>query len=524
MRGIVISTTGAIIRGAEVRAREVNGRENRLVTTDDRGIYEIRDLIPGSWNITASKTGFITQQYGQRRPFSAPEPLTVGERQTAQANFTLSRAGAISGRVLDEFGDPVAGARVQVLRSRFVRGRRTLAPTGVGDQTDDTGAFRLYALPPGDYYVGAALRAATGETTGIDAIVGAHTYYPGTPIIAEAQRIRLGLGEEQPNVTFSLSPVRAVRVSGTVLSARGGPADDASVRLLNVSDFSVVGVALGNFGMTQADGTFTIVNVVPGSYILTANAGALGPVSPDAEDASIPITVGTDDVTGLTVTTVPVGNVTGRITTESGARPPAGTQISFDSTTMAMTLSATVDGQGQGRVGGPGRGGGPPLPPYSFRLPVVQGAFNMSVVPPDGWMLKSIQVGDADFTDRTADLRGAAHEAIVTLTDRVTRLDGTVTSGTRPAPNAEVVLFPDEPSLWAFPARHVRVLKSDAQGTIRVRGIPPHQAYLAVALDYLDDGETQDPEFLESLRDQATRFSIDFGESRTVGLRLVQRR
>ena len=144
--------------------------------------------------------------------------------------------------MLDEFGDPVAGARVQVLRSRFVRGRRTLAPTGVGDQTDDTGAFRLYALPPGDYYVGAALRAATGETTGIDAIVGAQTYYPGTPIIAEAQRIRLGLGEEQPNVTFSLSPARAVRVSGTVLSARGGPAEDASVRLLNVSDFSVVGV------------------------------------------------------------------------------------------------------------------------------------------------------------------------------------------------------------------------------------------------------------------------------------------
>jgi hypothetical protein len=82
-----------------------------------------------------SKTGFITQQYGQTRPFAAAQPLTVGERQSLQANFTLGRAGAISGRVLDEFGDPVAGARVQVLRSRYARGRRTLAPTGVGDQT-----------------------------------------------------------------------------------------------------------------------------------------------------------------------------------------------------------------------------------------------------------------------------------------------------------------------------------------------------------------------------------------------------
>lgn len=521
VRGRVTSATGAIIRGAEIRAREVNGRENRLATTDDTGAYEIRDLLPGSWNVTASKTGFITQQYGQKRPFSAAEPLNVGERQTLQANFTLGRAGAISGRVLDEFGDPVAGARVQVLRSRFVRGRRTLAPTGVGDQTDDTGAFRLYALPPGDYYVGAALRAATADTAGVDLIVGAQTYYPGTPIIAEAQRIRLGLGEEQPNVTFSLSPVRTVRVSGTVLSARGAAAD-AAVRLMSVSDFSLVGMALGNFGMTQADGTFTIVNVVRGSYILQANAGAIGPMSPDAEEASILVTVGTDDVTGLTITTAPVGNVTGRVTTESGGPPPAGTQVRFESTTGGMSMSSTVDGQGQGRVGGPGRGGRP-LPPYSFRLPIMQGGFNVTVVPPNGWMLKSIDVGDVDITNGPADLGGAAHEAIVTLTDRVTRLDGTVTSGTNPAPDVEVLLFPDEPSLWAFPARHVRVVKSDAQGTIRVTGIPPHQAYLAVALDYLDDGETQDPEFLESLRDQATRFSIDFGESRTLALRVTRR-
>ena len=150
VRGRVTSITGGVIRGAEVRAREVNGRETRLVTTDDTGSYEIRDLLPGSYNVTASKTGFVTQVYGQKRPFASVPAINIGERQAVQANFTLGRAGAIGGRVLDEFGDPVAGARVQVLRSRDTRGRRTLAPTGVGDQTDDTGAFRLYALPPGD--------------------------------------------------------------------------------------------------------------------------------------------------------------------------------------------------------------------------------------------------------------------------------------------------------------------------------------------------------------------------------------
>jgi protocatechuate 3,4-dioxygenase beta subunit len=520
VRGRVTSVTGGIVRGAEIRAREVNGRETRLVTSDDSGAYEIRDLVAGSWNLTASKTGFVTQQYGQKRPFAAAEPLNVGERQAVQANFTLGRAGAISGRVLDEFGDPVAGARVQVLRSRFTRGRRTLAPTGVGDQTDDTGAFRLYALPPGDYYVGAALRAATSETPLAEAQIGAQTYYPGTPNLAEAQRIRLGVGEEQPNLTFSLSPVRAVRVSGMVLSARGGPAEDASVRLVNASDFSLVGVPLGNFGMSQANGAFTITNVVPGSYILEAHAGSVfGGLTDGAENASLPVSIGPEDVTGLTITTAPGGAIAGVVTTESGAPPPDGVQIRFEATTGGMEFESTVEGRS--RPGGPGRGGA--LPPYSFRLPVTSGGFHLGVTVPQGWMLKTIEIGGSDMTDKPIEVRGGNTDARVVLTDRVTQLDGSVTSGTRPAPAVDVVVFPDEPTLWAFPARHVRVVKSGADGTFTVRGIPPHQSYLAVALDYLDEGETQDPEFLEGLRDQASRFSIDYAESRNVALRVVTR-
>jgi hypothetical protein len=43
-------------------------------------------------------------------------------------------------------------------------------------------------------------------------------------------------------------------------------------------------------------------------------------------------------------------------------------------------------------------------------------------------------------------------------------------------------------------------------------------------VDYLDEGETQDPEFLEALRDAATRFSVDYGESRSLALQVVRRR
>ena len=59
--------------------------------------------------------------------------------------------------MIDKFGDPLAGTRVQVLRSRMIRGQRRLQRRWArGDLTDDTGEFRVYGLPPGDCYVTAS--------------------------------------------------------------------------------------------------------------------------------------------------------------------------------------------------------------------------------------------------------------------------------------------------------------------------------------------------------------------------------
>ena len=515
IRGRVTTETGGPVRGADVRIREAGGRENRIATTDSDGNYEARDLLPGNWNVTASKSGFITQQYGQRRPFAAPEVIELGASRALTIDFILRRAGAIGGRIFDEFGDPVAGARVQVLRSRMTRGRRSLAPTGVGDQTDDTGAFRLYALPPGDYYVGASLRAATPETPSVEAVVGVPTYYPGTPSIAEAQRIRLGPSEEQAGISFALSPVRPVRVSGVVLSSTGAPAEDASLQLQSTSDISITGVPLGNFGMTQPGGVFTIVNVAPGSYLLSARVGAVfNPMEGQGEEALVPITVTDDDITGLTITTSKNGFITGTIVTENGAPfPRGGVGIRVESPAR-MT-------QFENRVGGRAAGAGGPPP---FRLPRPLGVMSMTVNAPDGWMLKSIEINGTDVTDGPFESKEPQNiEARITLTDRITEVSGAVTSGARAAPDAQVIVFPDEATKWVFPSRHVKSAATDGQGAFRLRGLPPHDRYLALAVDYLDEGELQDPELLERLKERATAFSIDFGERRTLNLRLMER-
>jgi hypothetical protein len=64
--------------------------------------------------------------------------------------------------------------------------------------------------------------------------------------------------------------------------------------------------------------------------------------------------------------------------------------------------------------------------------------------------------------------------------------------------------------------------RPNSQGGFTVRGLPG-ETYLVAAVDSLEEGEWQDPEFLERLRDAATRVTLRDGETKTVGLQLLGR-
>lgn len=126
IRGQVLTAdTGTPVRRAQVRAVAADNRDSRLVTTDEQGAFELRDLPGGRWDVTASKAGFVTMSFSQRRPFEAGRPIEIADTQIMErVNLLLPRGAAITGRLLDEFGDPVARARVQTLRYQLVQGGR----------------------------------------------------------------------------------------------------------------------------------------------------------------------------------------------------------------------------------------------------------------------------------------------------------------------------------------------------------------------------------------------------------------
>jgi hypothetical protein len=62
--------------------------------------------------------------------------------------------GIISGRVLDEDGEPLPWAQVSALREVYFRGKRKLSLEALVP-TNDLGEYRLFGLKPGRYFVGA---------------------------------------------------------------------------------------------------------------------------------------------------------------------------------------------------------------------------------------------------------------------------------------------------------------------------------------------------------------------------------
>ena len=489
------AATNAPIARAQVQALS----DERIVDaiTDEQGRYQLTGLTAGDWRVTVSKAGYFTREVGQRRPFESPPPVRLTALQQLVADIPLSRGGVIAGQVYDEAGEPLAGLRVRVYRGRMAGSQRRLETVGAADFTDDTGAYRIYGLPPGDYFVGASLRVAP-----VDSVVEttyAPTYYPGTGDLAGAQRIRIALGTEATAV-FPLLPVRNVRLSGSVATSAGAP---ANAFLTLTSEAAELGVPLGAGGVTHEDGTFTLPDVPPGRYTLSASLRGDGP----AEHGAVSLTVGNEDITGMTLVT---------------GRPPAMRVRVVRDTDASRVLPSGLEVKAVGARAGEAflsSGSG-----AAFELDDLVEPFHLRVEGlGESWAVKAIVVDGVDVTDRSVTLStGEVAEARIVLTDRITDVSGTA-SPSAPLEKANVVVFAENAAKWTYPSRYVRVTQADERGRFRLTGLPPGETYLAVATDYLEDGEENDAEFLERMREAAVKFQLDEAEKRTLELTVLER-
>ena len=323
---ILTADNGTPIRRAQVRINAADVRESRVAITDAQGRFEIKELPAGRYTMTASKAGFVTLQYGQRRPSESGTPIELGDGQSLdKVAIALPRGSVLGGRITDEFGEPVANANVSAFRFGYVGGARRMMPAGPNsrDNTDDQGQFRLFGLPPGEYYLSATLRTggpevteAAGELSGYPA-----TYYPGTANVAEAAPITLAVSQENTGVSFGLIAARLVRVSGQVITSAGTPAAGGMVMLIPAGANGRPAIAAQQGGAgnrIDPTGTFRLPSVAAGRYQLQARSGGrdfeIARMDPSSHE----------DVEGVTLRHRACANVAGSVVSDTGTTDFAG--------------------------------------------------------------------------------------------------------------------------------------------------------------------------------------------------------
>ena len=511
LRGhVVAADTGRPLRKAQVRIVAAEIRENRVVTTDDGGRFEFKEVKAGRYTINATKSSYVGLSYGQTKPLEAGKPLEIKDGQTVERlDFSLPLAGVITGHILDEFGEPLSDVMVAPMRYQYIQGKRTLMSAGRTTSTDDNGEFRLFGVMPGQYYLQATWRPNNPfGPGGENQIAYAPMFFPGVVDVGEAQRFTIAVGQQLNDLNMTLTPAKAAKVSGTILTSEGRPYSG----MLNVMRTAANGMVTNNIAaMIRPDGTFQLNNLTPGDYQLRAFSN--GPPGPDMEMGMAKITVADEDITDVRLVASKAISVSGRLIVDAAAARslPAVLFVNafaFDAGPMGPSFNSP------GRVGDD----------FTFTLKTGPGRTRITLgnMPP-GWSLRAVRLNGAEVIDTGIELK--PNENVrgleVELTNKISMLTGLATTGRGEASrDYTAIAFPQDSERWKLTnSRYIRTGRPDQDGRFKISGLPPGD-YFLVAVDSIEPGESTDPEFLERIQAKATRISLAEGETKSIDVKV----
>jgi hypothetical protein len=541
IRGVVVDgATGTPIRRAAVSLviEQPDRESSRVVATtaDSAGQFEFTAVPAARVQITAARTGYFDYDNVWNGEPEEPEWQAVSAGQRIQGvRIALYRGGAITGRIVDEFGEPAAGIEIDVLRREPGDAGGSVRTTSMSQTptTDDTGAFRVWGLAPGDYIVGARPNRFVAETPeaaeprreGYSA-----TYYPGTPVLANARAVRVSAGRDTGGVAFGLVTVPLATVRGAVVLPPDTPGRAVSVGVSLIAPQRLDGYVTRGV-RPRDDGTFELTRLAPGSYRITARQFQQGGVE---YYGTADLEVNGSDLDGVIVTMRRGAIVRGRVLTDSGEPVGIPVMVSLVAGVERAPMPRPVRTYSDGSFRLEGAFGQLRVQAVEARL--IPGAESPGInvralqdVTPAAralttWWVKSIALNGRDVTDEPIDFDQGDSTLAITMTNRAAVVRGTVTftSATgrrRPA----VAVFVDDDSRWARPSRLVGTGEVDDAGHFEVRGLPAGDRYLAVAVEGVSRAVLARPEMLAAVRSAATPLRIDEGGVHELALRAVPR-
>jgi hypothetical protein len=504
---VVADATGEPIRKARVTL--AGGATMHPATfSDDSGGFTFTDLPPGSYQVSARKAGYAPTTFGAQRPGTPSIRLEIADATTVIAELRMPRSGAISGRVVDEFGEPVE--RASVLALRLVRREgRTSTVVDASSTTDDRGEYRLGGLHAGRFVVGVMpprtnLQMVTVSTAGglqsltTSDTLSAHIYYPGVPSLAQAQMLDVAAGEERSGTDVIVVSGRPAKLLLAFTDTKGN-AVPATAMLANVSDSAeaIDSRSLPMSGMSIA------TTIEPGEWMIYATGSAGVGVAR--------VSVGTEDVAS-TIVLSGSARIGGRVVAENGALPGAAT-VDVEAFCLDPALAA-VTPPSVSRMRADGT--------FTFASLVGPRELRIRSMSVHGWIPKAILYNGRNLLDTAIDLKSGddLSGVQIVLTNRTAALAGAVVDAhSASLADSSVLVFPGDRPLPRDLSRVVRWVRPDQTGRFIVDDLPPGE-YLVVALPAVDDSQWLNADYFDRFRSIATPVTLGEGQKTSVALEL----
>jgi protocatechuate 3,4-dioxygenase beta subunit len=476
----------------------------RVAETDEQGRFAFANLDPGKFQLSAERQGFLRQNYGARKYSGGGTPVLVAEGQNVKSIvFQLVPQAVITGKVLDEDGEGMAGEPVRALRYVYRGGKRQWTTVGTA-QTSDIGEFRLPNLEPGQYLVSANPRNAgmnrrplqTGEPLpATPDMMYAATYHPSATNASSAIAIDVGAGGEIRGIDVRPVKTRMYRVRGQVIGNGAGGRPGTTVTLTPRDGGPGTPITGAAFG---PDGQFELRNVPPGQYTALAQSRAAG----QEFIATQPVDVVGNHVEGLVLTMSAGGEVQGTVKVVDASTPVELKNL----TVMLRPVGFAGSPPPRARVG----------EDLKFTLksvPPVRYAATVTGVP-ETCYIQSVKYGGSEVTEAGVEMtNGGALE--VTISAAAARVDTVVLDKDgKPGWHAVVALIPKG-------GGPTMVQTADDNGMLSFKGLKPGD-YRLLAWEDVETGAPYDPDFVKPFEGQAKSVKLDSAGHEALQLKAIQ--
>jgi hypothetical protein len=492
---VVSSISGMPLERASVSITDTGNPANaRWMVTSENGHFEFSALKPGKFSLEGAKRGFIPAAYEQHEQFSTAIVTGAGF-DTQNLVLRLTPLALLSGKVIDEAGDPVRNASVRIYEEHNDADMVRITPRD-NASTDDQGTFEFAALAPGNYFLSVeakpwyAVHPISSPTERADTAVNIApsldvaypaTYY-GDTTEAEGARSILIKGGDHSQVEIHLNPVPALHL---VFHVPGDGQQGFNAPMLQKHVFDTVEYVQSEGTQCVDPGICELVGVPAGRYSVQLQEPKTGQIQQSTE-----MNLFKDGQEFDTSGSEPAARV--KLTVKMPRHEPVPKQlyVSLGDSRRQIAASQTVNEAGEA----------------TFEN-LIAGKYAIHISSPTKRysVARALSQG-VEFPRNELDVKaGTSIEVAVTLVEGVVTVEGFAKKGAKPIAGVIVALVPNDPEAHLDMFRRDQ---SDSDGSFLLRDVIPG-SYTIVAIE--------DAWGFQWLQPGVLKRYVDHGQNLTVG-------